>query len=144
MTENNTDRASEPDEPTTPADPFADTMATDAVGSASAAASGPAAAWGTTAGAAHAATGTIPRAGHGASAYRPTAGYPAAFADERRGPCFGTIFWGVVLLVFAAFMAVWTLQPRNLDPTLWLLGSVIVLGLLLVVAGIAAAFRRPD
>jgi hypothetical protein len=78
----------------------------------------------------------------GATAYRP--GFATASAFDRRGPRFGTIFWGVVLLVFAAFMAVWTLQPTNLDPTLWLLGSVIVLGLLLVVAGIAAAFRRAD
>ncbi|WP_233563907.1 hypothetical protein [Cryobacterium tepidiphilum] len=85
-------------------------------------------------------TPTVPPAG--ATAYRP--GFPTASAYERRGPRFGTIFWGVVLLVFAAFMAVWTLQPTHLDPTLWLLGSVIALGLLLVVAGIAAAFRRQD
>ena len=79
---------------------------------------------------------------NGATVYRPD--FAAASSFDRRGPRFGTIFWGVVLLVFAAFMAVWTLQPTNLDPTLWLLGSVIVLGLLLVVAGIAAAFRRAD
>lgn len=85
-----------------------------------------------------------PAAPAASSTYRPNGAYAAASVHSRRGPRFGTIFWGVVLLVFAAFMAVWTLQPTDLDPTLWLLGSVIVLGLLLVVAGIAAAFRRAD
>jgi outer membrane biosynthesis protein TonB len=66
----------------------------------------------------------------------------AASAVTRHRPLFGTIFWGVILLAFAAFMVVWTLQPGSPDPTLWLLGGVIVVGLLLVVAGIAAASRR--
>jgi hypothetical protein len=57
---------------------------------------------------------------------------------------FGTIFWGVVLLTFAAFMVVRTVLPVGPDPTLWLLGSVILIGLLLIVAGIAAASRRAD
>jgi di/tricarboxylate transporter len=65
-----------------------------------------------------------------------------ASVSKRNRPLFGTIFWGVVLLAFAAFMVVWTLQPGSPDPTLWLLGGVIVVGLLLVVAGIAAASRR--
>lgn len=92
-----------------------------------------------------AAPGSAGAAGATASTtYRPNGAYAAASVHNRRGPRFGTIFWGVVLLVFAAFMAVWTLQPTDLDPTLWLLGSVIVLGLLLVVAGIAAALRRAD
>lgn len=66
----------------------------------------------------------------------------AASVTKRGRPLFGTIFWGLVLLAFAAFMVVWTLQPGSPDPTLWLLGGVIVVGLLLVVAGIAAASRR--
>lgn len=66
----------------------------------------------------------------------------AASVGKRNRPLFGTIFWGAVLLAFAAFMVVWTLQPGSPDPTLWLLGGVIVVGLLLVVAGIAAASRR--
>jgi hypothetical protein len=48
----------------------------------------------------------------------------------------------VLLLVFAAFMVVWTVVPTGPDPTLWLLGAVIATGLLLVVAGIVAASRR--
>lgn len=63
-------------------------------------------------------------------------------AAKRRRPQFGTIVWGVLLLVFAAFMVVWTVVPTTPDPTLWLLGAVIVTGILLVVAGIVAAARR--
>ena len=48
------------------------------------------------------------------------------------------------MLTFAAFMVVRTVLPVGPDPTLWLLGSVILIGLLLVVAGIAAASRRAD
>ncbi|HYI33851.1 MAG TPA: hypothetical protein VEX88_10355 [Glaciibacter sp.] len=73
----------------------------------------------------------------------PTGSGATAVAPSRTSrPLFGTIFWGIVLLTFAAFMVITTLFPVNLDPTLWLVGSVIVIGLLLVVAGIAAASRR--
>lgn len=77
-------------------------------------------------------------------AYRETrpSGATAAAPARSSRPLFGTIFWGIVLLTFAAFMVITTLFPVNLDPTLWLVGSVIVIGLLLVVAGIAAASRR--
>ncbi len=57
-------------------------------------------------------------------------------------PLFGTIFWGVVLLTFAAYMVARTVFPFAFDAATWLIGSVIVIGLLLVVAGIAAASRR--
>lgn len=69
-------------------------------------------------------------------------GATAAAPARSSRPLFGTIFWGIVLLTFAAFMVITTLFPVNLDPTLWLVGSVIVIGLLLLVAGIAAASRR--
>ena len=69
---------------------------------------------------------------------RPAEGAPSATRPAR----FGTILWGVLLLVFAAFMVVWTVVPTGPDPTLWLLGAVIATGLLLVVAGIVAASRR--
>ncbi|MGO4689870.1 hypothetical protein [Glaciibacter sp. 2TAF33] len=68
---------------------------------------------------------------------------PAASVARRRDrPLFGTIFWGVLLLAFAAFMVVWTALPVMPDPTLWLLGGVIAIGVALVAAGIAAASRR--
>lgn len=66
----------------------------------------------------------------------------AASVTRRYRPLFGTILWGVILLAFAAFMVIWTIVPATLDPSLWLLGGVIAVGLVLVVAGIAAASRR--
>ena len=62
----------------------------------------------------------------------------------RLRPRFGTILWGILLLAFATYMVVFTLLPVPPDPTLWLLGGVIAVGLGLVVAGIAAAARRAD
>ena len=67
-----------------------------------------------------------------------------AAATPRLRPRFGTIFWGILLLAFATYMVVFTLLPAPPDPTLWLLGGVIAVGLGLVVAGIAAAARRAD
>lgn len=61
----------------------------------------------------------------------------------RRTPRFGTIFWGVVLLVFAAAMAVTALPWFDVDPTTLLLGACLAAGVLLVVAGVAAVIARP-
>ncbi|MDJ0350903.1 hypothetical protein [Cryobacterium sp. PH29-G1] len=69
---------------------------------------------------------------------------PATTAVRRLRPRLGTILWGILLLAFAAYMVIVTLLPVPPDPTLWLLGGVIVVGLGLVVAGIAAAARRAD
>lgn len=65
-------------------------------------------------------------------------------ASNRHRPRFATILWGALLLGFAVFMIAWTLFPGTLDPTLWLLAAVIGVGLVLVIAGIAAATRRSD
>ena len=71
-----------------------------------------------------------------------TSGASAVRPPRKNRPVFGTIFWGVVLLTFAAFMVARSVFPLALDAALGLIGSVIVIGLLLVVAGIAAASRR--
>ena len=68
----------------------------------------------------------------------------ATTSAPRLRPRFGTILWGILLLAFATYMVVFTLLPVPPDPTLWLLGGVIAVGLGLVVAGIAAAARRAD
>ncbi|MBG6238668.1 hypothetical protein IWX78_001640 [Mycetocola sp. CAN_C7] len=57
---------------------------------------------------------------------------------------FGTIFWGVLLLGFAAFMIANSVMPVIVDPVTWLIGGLIAVGAVLVVAGIAAAIRRTD
>jgi hypothetical protein len=63
---------------------------------------------------------------------------------ERLRPRFGTIFWGVILLVFAAFMVTNAIVPFVLDPSTWIIGALVAGGVILVVAGIAAAVRRTD
>jgi hypothetical protein len=62
---------------------------------------------------------------------------------ERRGPVFGTIFWGALLLVVALLVGIQSVPSVTIDPTVLLIGAVVALGCLLVVAGIAAAVRRP-
>jgi hypothetical protein len=63
---------------------------------------------------------------------------------ERLRPRFGTIFWGVILLVFAAFMVTNAIVPFVVDPSTWVIGALVAGGIVLVVAGIAAAVRRTD
>ncbi|SFN67313.1 hypothetical protein [Mycetocola miduiensis] len=70
---------------------------------------------------------------------------PAASAKpERLRARFGTIFWGVILLVFAAFMVTNAIVPFIVDPGTWIIVALVAGGVLLVAAGIAAAFRRTD
>ncbi|TCU50954.1 hypothetical protein EDF51_102166 [Curtobacterium sp. PhB25] len=64
-------------------------------------------------------------------------------ARARRGARFGTIFWGVVLLVFAIAMAVSAIPVFSVDPTTLLLAACLAAGALLVVAGLVAVFTRP-
>ena len=59
-----------------------------------------------------------------------------------RPPRFGTILWGVLLLVFAGAMLVTNLTEVRIDPLGWITGAIIATGAVLVVAGIAAAVRR--
>ena len=68
----------------------------------------------------------------------------AATADPlpRRRPLFATILWGALMLALAAFMAARELVPGGFDLVTWLLTAIVGIGLLLVVAGIAAASRR--
>ena len=67
---------------------------------------------------------------------------PAAAAVPRRRPLFSTMLWGALMLALAAFVAARELVPGELDLVTWLLTAVVGIGLLLVVAGIAAATRR--
>ena len=72
----------------------------------------------------------------------PQARTPAA-PRPRRSARFGTIFWGVLLLVFALTMAVTALPWFSVDPVTLLLAACIAAGVLLVVAGVAAVVARP-
>ena len=94
-----------------------------------------------------AAASPAPETGPTPSFFSPNQAAPAGEATPsapRVRPRFGTILWGILLLAFATYMVVFTLLPVPPDPTLWLLGGVIAVGLGLVVAGIAAAARRAD
>lgn len=76
--------------------------------------------------------------------FPPTAPAPAPVpVRARRGARFGTIFWGVVLLVCAVAMAVNALPVLSVDPTTLLLAACLTAGALLVVAGLVAVFTRP-
>ena len=75
----------------------------------------------------------------------PAASGPAASAapqPRKRRPLFPTILWGAMMLAAAAFFAARELIPGGFDLVTWLLTAVVGIGLLLVVAGIAAASRR--
>lgn len=65
-----------------------------------------------------------------------------ACRPRRGGARFGTILWGVLLLVFAGAMAVSALPMFSVDTTTLLLAACIAAGVLLVVAGIVAALSR--
>lgn len=67
---------------------------------------------------------------------------PTPEKQPRRRPLFATILWGALMLALAAFMAARELVPGGFDLVTWLLTAVVGIGLLLVVAGIAAASRR--
>lgn len=86
-------------------------------------------------------TASVP-AGGGAVAGAAEPEFPEASVRPRRSPLLGTIIWGVILLALAGYILLGVLIPAPADPTLWLLGGVIVIGLLLIVIGIIAALRR--
>ncbi|MFU8946614.1 hypothetical protein ACLRGF_07745 [Mycetocola zhadangensis] len=80
-----------------------------------------------------------------ATASYPPSAYPSDGNEpERLRPRFGTIFWGVLLLVFAAFMVTNAIVPFVLDPSTWIIAGLVAGGVVLVIAGIAAAVRRAD
>jgi hypothetical protein len=67
---------------------------------------------------------------------------PATAVERKRRPLFPTILWGAMMLALASFIAAGELVPGGFDVVTWLLTAVVGIGLLLVVAGIAAAARR--
>jgi hypothetical protein len=62
-------------------------------------------------------------------------------ADRSRRPVFGTILWGVILVVFAAVVGARTLPGLDPPTVVLAVGGLVVLGVLLVCAGIAALLR---
>lgn len=71
---------------------------------------------------------------------------PARPAEaQTRGPRpvrSGPIVWGALVLVACAFVAQQVLAPGTLDATAWVTAIVLGLGVLLLVAGIAAVVKQ--
>jgi hypothetical protein len=67
---------------------------------------------------------------------------PMPRTDRRRPARFGTVLWGVLLLVFAATMTVSRLPGVHIDPTTLALTACIAAGVLLVAAGVATTVVR--
>ncbi|SEB76442.1 hypothetical protein SAMN04489806_1717 [Paramicrobacterium humi] len=98
------------------------------------------------------AAGSGSAAGYDATQSQPTmpysssddrSGEPASVPETKRKPAaFGTIFWGVVLLIFAAVMIITSIPTIVIDTMTLVTVVLVAAGVLLVVAGIAAAIRR--
>jgi len=66
---------------------------------------------------------------------------PDDVPGTRRRPLFGTIVWGILLLGVAAFIAVPMLFGPLDNPALWVLGGIVVVGVILLISGVVAAVR---
>lgn len=71
-------------------------------------------------------------------------GVAADRIEKRRRPLFGTIVWGVILLAFSGVMAALSMPEVRgvLDVTSFVITVIAGVGVLLVVAGVAASLRR--
>ena len=74
----------------------------------------------------------------------PPARPEAPFATQRRRVRTGPIVWGSLILVLCAFVVQLSLAPGAVDPAVWISGTVLGLGVLLlgVSAGILARNAR--
>lgn len=78
-----------------------------------------------------------------ATAAHPHAETKSADSQTKRNPAaFGTILWGVVLMIFAAVMIVTAIPTIIIDTVTLVIVALVAAGVLLVVAGVAAAARR--
>ncbi|NLA65696.1 MAG: hypothetical protein GX862_07190 [Leucobacter sp.] len=60
---------------------------------------------------------------------------------NQRRPRTGPIVWGALILVFCAFVTQRTLAPGTVNATTWIIASMIGLGALLLIVGVAVIFR---
>lgn len=67
---------------------------------------------------------------------------PSETEQKDRRPRTGPIVWGVLILVFCAFVVQQTFAPGTVHATTWLIGAVISLGMLLLVVGFAVILRN--
>lgn len=62
--------------------------------------------------------------------------------DERPRARTGPIVWGAIVLAFCLYVATQTFAPGSLDATTFIIVSIIGLGLLLLLVGIAVLVRN--
>ncbi|WP_449283073.1 hypothetical protein [Leucobacter sp.] len=60
----------------------------------------------------------------------------------RTGPRTGPIVWGALILAFCGYAAQRAFGPGGMDTAWWITATVIGLGLLLLVVGVAVAVRN--
>lgn len=72
-----------------------------------------------------------------------SAATPAAPAPEPRArrPRTGPIVWGSLMLLFCAYVVQQTVAPGSIDALTWAIASVIGLGVLLLLVGLAVIVR---
>lgn len=83
---------------------------------------------------------TIPLENDRPDSAAPTATDPAE--TQRSGPRTGPIFWGVLILVFCAYVTQRSLAPDTVDTTVWATGTLLGLGAVLLLVGLGLLFRR--
>ncbi|MBU3994872.1 MAG: hypothetical protein KKF42_03690 [Actinobacteria bacterium] len=70
-----------------------------------------------------------------------TYGTDPHLAAEQPRPRTGPIVWGALFLVFCAYVVQRELAPSSVDTAVWIATTVIGLGVLLLVVGIAVVIR---
>lgn len=71
-----------------------------------------------------------------------SAATPAAAPEPRvRRPRTGPIVWGSLMLLFCAYVVQQTIAPGSIDALTWAIASVIGLGVLLLLVGLAVIVR---
>lgn len=65
----------------------------------------------------------------------------SATPRERPRPRSGPIVWGTLILAFCAWVVQDGFLPNTISPGVWAAGTLLVLGLLILVVGITVAVR---
>lgn len=63
-------------------------------------------------------------------------------SGARTGPRSGSIVWGVLVLAFCAYVVQRVLAPGTVDAALWVTGTLLGLGAVLLIVGFGLLLRR--
>lgn len=73
---------------------------------------------------------------------QPAAGAPKTVPARPVGPRTSPIIWGTLILVFCGYIAQRTFGGVRADDSLWIIGTVMGLGLLLLGVGLTVILRN--